>query len=179
MELQIRKLAKEEIDDIPSLDVSSTDPVYNVAPDGSLTRREGETCEHPRWGEKETATRLNLWHRNIDEGATFLGAFDGCVFMGFCLLSAEAVDDAPEVYSIFVDRAHRGKGVGSALLSAAEQLCRERGAAGMRVTTGPDRGGAIQFYSNKGFEVIDARGATERDQRGWVKFLKRFGTTTT
>ena len=55
--------------------------------------------------------------------------------------------------ALVVGSAHRGLGVGRALISAAEDWARERGARNVMLTTHKLRCGAHRFYRSVGYEA--------------------------
>ena len=57
-----------------------------------------------------------------------------------------------ELADLFVAESQRRRGVGRALLAAAEQLARSRGARALALVTGFDNGGARAFYRAGGLE---------------------------
>ena len=73
------------------------------------------------------------------------------------------VDDAPfaRLAALVVEDGHRGRGVGRALVAAAEEIARAAGCSAIEVTSGDHRPAAHRFYRGLGFE--------ERPRR----FLKR------
>jgi len=60
-------------------------------------------------------------------------------------------DPMVNVIALVVDDAFRGKGVGRALLTAAENWAREIGAVGVRLVSSEYRHGAHRFYENCGY----------------------------
>ncbi len=55
------------------------------------------------------------------------------------------------IISLVVDPSHRARGIGEALVRAAEEWARERGAAGIHLTTANRREGAHRFYERLGY----------------------------
>jgi GrpB-like predicted nucleotidyltransferase (UPF0157 family)/predicted N-acetyltransferase YhbS len=70
----------------------------------------------------------------------------------------------PEIADLNVINEHQGKGIGSALVYAAERLARQRGyaAVGIGVEQSPEYAAAGRLYPNLGFEP-DGRGVTVSD----------------
>src|SRR5688572_18894211 len=57
----------------------------------------------------------------------------GGAIAGYALLLFRADSTAARLYSLAVDPAARGRGIGSALIAAAEQAAQERGCASIRL----------------------------------------------
>ena len=178
MDVKIRELTIEELADIPKLDVTAKEGVYDLEPASSdnrlsLKKRGDESLrEFPAWGANEISSRLELWRRNHAEGCKFFGAFSQGKLAGFCLLSSESIDDALELYSIFVDRGSRGKGIGRKLMTAAERHCKQRGVKGIYTTTTLD-GTAIDFYLKVGFSIVGLHTRCYTHKAGEVAFFKQ------
>jgi|SRR5215211_2828190 len=61
------------------------------------------------------------------------------------------------IMSFVVGSGHRGRGVGRALISAAEDWARQRGARDIMLTTHKRRAGAHRFYRSVGYEATGYR----------------------
>ncbi len=61
------------------------------------------------------------------------------------------------IMAFVVDSEHRGRGVGRALISAAEDWARQRGARDVMLTTQKRRSGARRFYQSMGYEATGYR----------------------
>ena len=59
-----------------------------------------------------------------------------------------------EISTFYVQPRHHGKGIGKALLNAAVEYCRNRGAVSAWLTTYAENAPAIAFYLKYGFEHI-------------------------
>ncbi|HSS34080.1 MAG TPA: GNAT family N-acetyltransferase [Solirubrobacterales bacterium] len=77
----------------------------------------------------------------------FLGY--ACLYWHFSSLSAE---DAVLMNDLFVEPNARGRGVGRALIEAAAEVARERGAAYLEWSTAPDNHTAQRLYDSTGAE---------------------------
>lgn len=75
-----------------------------------------------------------------------------------------------QVESVYVDAAHRGRGIGERLIENAIRRARERGALRIQLTTNLKRVAAHRFYERLGFRAthhgmklyLDARAPTSR-----------------
>jgi GNAT superfamily N-acetyltransferase len=67
-----------------------------------------------------------------------------------------ALDKPPEVIiqAIVIDAAHRGKGIGKILMSAAESWASERGYNSAVLYSNVSRSGAHSFYQTLGYQLI-------------------------
>ena len=69
----------------------------------------------------------------------------------------EADGGCARVMALVVSSEHRGRGAGQALISAAEEWARGRGAGTIVLTTHKRRTGAHQFYRSLGYEATGYR----------------------
>lgn len=76
-----------------------------------------------------------------------------CLRVVPCLLYAEPYAELTELY---VDPAHRRRGVARTLIGAAEQLARSRGAAEVIIMTGVANAAAQALYRSAGYEIYAA-----------------------
>ncbi|MET0225152.1 MAG: GNAT family N-acetyltransferase [Dokdonella sp.] len=77
------------------------------------------------------------------------GRVVGWLHAAQCVLLTE--DDGAEVLGLVVAAELRGRGIGAALLRAAEAWARARGAGYLRVRSRVERDGAHRFYERAGF----------------------------
>ena len=70
--------------------------------------------------------------------------------MSACVLEAEEA----EMLAVWVDPAHRGKGVGNALIEYALTWSRSRGAKRLKVGVFEDNLNAVAFYRSAGFKDV-------------------------
>lgn len=61
------------------------------------------------------------------------------------------------VGELVVDAAYEGRGVGAALVAAAERVARERGHRCLTLSTGAANDRAISFYESLGFDAEDVK----------------------
>ena len=106
-----------------------------------------------------------FFSRFIDpsEDGALIGAWDGDHLLGYaCLywhLSSLAAAETVLMNDLYVDAAARGKGVGRALIDAAAEIARSRGAHSLEWSTAPDNDTAQRLY--------DSTGATRSE---WVEY---------
>ncbi|MGX1305294.1 ribosomal protein S18 acetylase RimI-like enzyme [Amorphus suaedae] len=76
------------------------------------------------------------------------------------------------LYSLSVDPAMRGAGLGGRLLAAAEDDARDRGASAMRLEVRSDNSGAIALYRRHGYRHIGNRESYYADGGDALRFGK-------
>lgn len=86
----------------------------------------------------------------------YLALADGAAVGTFALLIMDTLGDrcAPEgiVEDVVVDRAHRGRGIGRAMMEFAMERCREAGCYKMVLSSNIVREEAHRFYETLGFQ---------------------------
>lgn len=80
-------------------------------------------------------------------------------FFGFSTFAARPLLN---VHDLAVLPTHRGRGIGRALLNAAEQCARVRGCAKLTLEVREDNVGARRLYEERGFRDFQLAGATYR-----------------
>lgn len=76
---------------------------------------------------------------------------------GSAVVFLRAGSRVARLYSIAVDPSARGRGLGAALLGAAERSARRRGAVLLRLEVRQDNPAAIALYEARGYRRIGAR----------------------
>ena len=89
--------------------------------------------------------------------AIVLTAADGSGLLGKAVVFLRARSDIARLYSIAVADAARGRGLGEALLAAAEDAAREHACARMRLEVRQDNSAAIRLYERLGYRRFAAR----------------------
>ena len=115
----------------------------------------------PSWppGEKAADDYIRFLHREVavHDGAIFMAEIDGAVVGFICVVAAmpPGAPDDPATYAwvhdVFVLPERRRQGVATALLSAAEQFVRARGARELRLGVINRNAGARALYERTGF----------------------------
>lgn len=154
--MQIRELAREEIDDFWRIDRSETiDHIYFLR-DGELVL-EAAHYEMTGWppGEGELYTPLLL--DCFDRGGTFYGAFDGARLVGAAVLESQFIGrarDQLQLVFLHVSCDYRKTGLGRALFEKVVERARALGARRLYVSATPSEN-TIDFSRHLGFRVTD------------------------
>ena len=79
--------------------------------------------------------------------------------IGFAMLTTHGTEEQRSrivsLDAIAVDAAHRGRGVGKALLAGAEGEARKRRAAELRLVTAEANVAALDLFLRSGFEIVE------------------------
>lgn len=86
-----------------------------------------------------------------DDGGTLVGFVDGCVQENPPIFEVKL---AGEIWDLLVAEAARGRGVGTRLMTAAEQRLRQLGAEDCKLHVACVNGQAVNFYKTLGFEPV-------------------------
>ncbi len=71
---------------------------------------------------------------------------------GYALIRFQARSARARLYSIAIDHEHRSRGIGRALLTAAEDTARKHGASSMRLEIRKDNHVAARLYGKMGYQ---------------------------
>jgi GNAT superfamily N-acetyltransferase len=98
--------------------------------------------------------RLPL-HR-LDSAQTYLVAWDGSEPVGHAHVAWEGtLLGVPEIGDVFVPTELRGRGIGTKLSGAAEQLARTRGHSRISISASIENEGALRLYRRLGYRDAD------------------------
>ena len=86
--------------------------------------------------------------------ARILAALDGRKLVGAAVVFLRADSPAARLYSVAVDPALRGQGLGARLLAAAERAARDGGAASLRLEVKDRNKTALALYAKSGYGII-------------------------
>jgi ribosomal protein S18 acetylase RimI-like enzyme len=101
---------------------------------------------------------LRQYRRHLrSRTAIVLAARRGPLLVGSALVFLRAGSRVARLYSIAVDPAARGAGLGDALLRAAEAAASRRKAGCLRLEVRQDNPAAIALYESRGYARIGAR----------------------
>jgi len=95
--------------------------------------------------------------------AAVLAAFDGSRLLGKAVVFFRRDSDIARLYSIAVADVARGRGVGAALLAAAEAAARRHGARRMRLEVRQDNAAAMRLYERRGYRCFGAHAGFYED----------------
>ena len=102
-------------------------------------------------------------HHISNPSARVLVATDRQGLLGKAVVFFRRGSDIARLYSIAVADTARRRGLGEALLAAAERGARRRGCRRMRLEVRPDNAGAIGLYERRGYRRIGAYTAFYED----------------
>jgi ribosomal protein S18 acetylase RimI-like enzyme len=97
----------------------------------------------------------------------------GAEILGYYLLLFRAGTRVARLYSIAVDRRHRGEGVASSLMANAERAARRRGRSRLRLEVRDDNRAAIRLYERLGYRLIGRRAGYYADNANALRYEKR------
>ena len=104
------------------------------------------------------------FRRHLASGSARLRVVDaGAILAGYALLFRRRGSTIARLYSIAVDPAMRGRGIGAALLADAEAVARAAGAAALRLEVRIDNAAAIALYRSLGYREFGRHGGYYAD----------------
>jgi ribosomal-protein-alanine N-acetyltransferase len=109
------------------------------------------------------------------ETASVLAAVDSCGLLGKAVIFFRGNSDVARLYSIAVSHNARGRGLGEALLAAAEQVVKKRGGRWLRLEVRQDNAGAIRLYERLGYQRFAARTGYYEDGADAWRYEKELG----
>ena len=147
--IEVRALAPDELRLATEIDVTEDGTVVLEQRGTSLRPRREEWHRPPRdpaaWREFE-----DRWRVFVPASGVALGAFEGARLVGIATLRRAIRPGLDQLEALFVDRAHRRRGVATALATGIEALARSGGARLLYVSATPSRS-AVGFYESRGF----------------------------
>ncbi len=102
-------------------------------------------------------SRRQYRHHLLSPTAAVLAAVDASGLLGKAVVFFRVHSDIARLYSIAVSDEARGRGLGEALLAAAEEAAREHSCSRMRLEVRQDNAGAIRLYERQGYRRFAAR----------------------
>ena len=108
--------------------------------------------EVPDWNEEGVRRRVAWWKQEIDEGGALFFAEDNGKLAGFAVLGAKKAGQCAEMVALFVDKAHRAKGLGGRLVHKLEEEARERGIKSIYVQSN-ETATSVGFYRSVGYRI--------------------------
>jgi ribosomal protein S18 acetylase RimI-like enzyme len=158
--MNVRRLEASDVDLVASIDRSEHVEVQYRIDNGHLVERPVSMADIPAWdqdgsGEHSVAAHMAFCASVVADGAALLGAFDedGEV-LGLATVHPTFEPGLAWLATLHVSRAHRRRGVASALWDAAAALAREAGAGSLYVSA-TSTGSAVGFYLGRGCQLAD------------------------
>lgn len=104
-----------------------------------------------------------------------LAAVDASGLLGKAVVFFRGNSSIARLYSIAVADTARGRGLGEALLKAAEHAARKRGCISLRLEVRQDNAGAVRLYERLGFRRFAARAGYYEDGADAWRYEKNIG----
>ena len=119
----------------------------------------GNSEAHPM--ERESAAEWRFWEQRVDDPARARIAIttDGGAIVGTAVIAVGMMPrpDGAQFIGLSVFKAHRGKGIGSALVNALEAEAKRRGVARVLAGASAGRPFALEFAQKRGYREIGRR----------------------
>jgi len=128
----------------------------------ALVALEEASFDHDR------VSRAQFRRHIVSNSAMVLVAEERGLVLGVALLFFRHEGRSARLYSIAVNHAARGRGLGAALLDVAEHEARERGCSYVRLEVRTDNAQAISLYEKRGYERCELKpGFYENGMDAW------------
>jgi GNAT superfamily N-acetyltransferase len=151
--LEMRSLALDELSRATEIDVTEDGTTILEQRGTGLSVRADTWSRRPRtaegWAEFE-----RHWRAFIPEAGMAIGAFEGGRLVGIATLKRGIRPGLDQLEALFVDRAHRRRGIASRLIDGIEGAAREGGARSLYVSATPSES-AVGCYLSRGFVPTD------------------------
>jgi len=114
-------------------------------------------------------------HHVTNTSARVLAAVDASGLLGKALVFFRKNTSVARLYSIAVAHEARGRGVGEALVHAAERSARTRGCTRLRLEVRQDNAAAIRLYERLGYRRFGAYSGFYEDGADAWRYEKQLG----
>ncbi len=153
--LAYHDLPPSDLPQLGSIDrAERVDAIY-LQQDGNLELR-AHVEDVSGWDPAELAQYVARLRDVRGAGGAVLGAWDGGRLVGLASLDPRAVGGDPVLMKLdmlYVDAAHRGRGIGTRLVALIGARARSHGAAALYVSATPTRR-TVDFYRGLGAQVL-------------------------
>lgn len=114
-------------------------------------------------------------HHITNKSACVLAAVDASGLLGKAVVFFRRNSRVARLYSIAVTHEARGRGVGEALVRAAERAAHTRGCTRLRLEVRQDNGGATRLYERLGYRRFGAYAGFYEDGADAWRYEKELG----
>ncbi|HVC15988.1 MAG TPA: N-acetyltransferase [Rhodanobacter sp.] len=115
-------------------------------------------------------------HLDSDSARVLVASADHRHFLGSTVLFFRQGSTVARLYSLATQPAARGKGIGTALVEAAEATARQRRCRTLRLEVRADNAAAIALYERQGFQRIGFLESYYEDGADGWRYEKRLAT---
>jgi ribosomal protein S18 acetylase RimI-like enzyme len=145
-------ISAEDLHRVHEIDISEeTEAIYVQV--GSRLERVAEAHNRTRRPAEEWSEEVRLWQSFVRSGGGAFGVLDAGSLLGFSVLRAGLGPTTSQLAGLYVDRAWRRRGLGTALVGAAVKAARDGGATNLYVSASRYES-AVTFYLGLGFEPL-------------------------
>ncbi|BBH19357.1 hypothetical protein Back11_07020 [Paenibacillus baekrokdamisoli] len=148
-----REMLLEEAHKIAEVDRSEQiEQVYRITEGQLISAQAGHEC--PSWNDEQLYQLITRMQHELTNGGLAWGAFDGKRLVGFAVLGSKwcgVCKDHLQVDLMYVNRAHRRKGIASQLMRLVEEEAKARGASYLYISS-TETESAVRFYQSHGSE---------------------------
>jgi GNAT superfamily N-acetyltransferase len=109
--------------------------------------------EVPDWDADGVRRRARWWKSEIDEGGALFVAEEDGQLQGFAVLGREKAARSAEMVALFIDKDHRGKGLGKELVQLLESEAAKRGLHTIYVQSN-ETASSVGFYQSVGYTIV-------------------------
>ena len=126
--------------------------------DGALQLRR-VSLDIPRWswkgpGPHSYEHKVSAWLPILQKGGILLGAFQDEAMVGLAIYRPKLAVGTGQLVALYVNRDHRGQGIGRALFEAVVKHARDEGNQQLYVSSTPTRA-TVDFYLSRGCRLAD------------------------
>ena len=148
--MEIRVLAVGELARAVEIDVTEDGAVV-LEQRGMVIAARDETWSRPARTAERWQVFIDHWLAFVPASGAALGAFDRGRLVGIATVRRGIRPGKDQLEALFVDRAHRRRGVATALIEVVAALARDGGARTLYVSATPSES-AVGCYRRLGFE---------------------------
>ena len=107
----------------------------------------------PHWSDEGIERRASWWTREVEKGGAVFVSEAAGKLTGIAIMGPEKHGKCAELIAIFVDKDHRGLGLGRSLMQQLEGEARDRGIEALYVGANENER-SLGFHQRMGFRIV-------------------------